>query len=104
LSSCASISSVDEKVVKNQPPQLWSTHKELNVEVSLCALKSLSALRSLGFTSVVQNKNYSYGIFHDNRAAVKCLPKGDKSFVYLAVAGPDKEIVEKLRNGLSWRM
>ena len=74
------------------------------MDVSLCALKGLSALKSLGFTSVVQNKNFVYGNFHDNRAAVKCVPKGDASFVYLAVAGPDKAIVERLRNELSWKI
>ena len=61
LSGCASVSSDDKKIIKNQPPQLWSTHKELNMDVSLCALEGLSALKSLGFTSVVQNKNFVYG-------------------------------------------
>jgi len=104
LNGCASTSNETKSIVKSQPPQLWSTHKELDVSVSLCAKKGLSALKSLGFTSVVQNENFAYGNFDDNRAAVKCVPKGNHSFVYLAVAGPDKKIVEKLRNQLSWKM
>ena len=104
LSGCVSVPNENKSVVKKLPPQLWSTHKELNVNVSLCALKGVSALKSLGFTSVVQNKNFVYGNFHDNRAAVKCVAKGKNSFVYLAVAGPDKNIVEKLRNEISWKM
>ena len=104
LNGCASITSETNSKIKNQPPQLWSTHKELDVNVFLCAMKGLSALKALGFTSVVQNENFAYGNFHGNRAVVKCVSKGNHSFVYLAVAGPDKNIVEKLRNELSWKM
>ena len=85
------------------PPHLWSFHKVLEVEVKACALKGLSSLKSLGFKRVVQNGSYTYGIFNDNRAAVKCVDLEEKSLVYLAVAGQDKQIVEKLRNELAWK-
>ncbi|MEE9412589.1 MAG: hypothetical protein V3V22_06005 [Methylococcales bacterium] len=87
-----------------KPPQLWSHHKKLDISVSSCALKGYSALKSLGFTSVVQNGNDSYGSFHDNRAAVKCVSNNTGAFLYLMIAGPEKEIVEKLSNKLVGEM
>ncbi len=86
------------------PPYLWSDHKQLEITVSACALKGYSALKALGFTSVVQNGNYAYGNFHSTSAAVKCVANKSNSFVYIAVAGPEKKIVEKLRNELVWKM
>ena len=88
---------------KSSPPQLWSDHKSLNIPIDVCSLKGYSTLKSLGFTNVVRNGNYSYGNFNDNRAAVKCVEMNNGSFVYLAVAGPEKEVVEKLRNEISWK-
>ncbi len=104
LSGCAVKGKSVLIVASKKPPQLWSHHKKLNISVTSCALKGYSALKSLGFTSVVQNGNYSYGNFHDNRAAVKCVANNKGSFLYLMVAGPEQEIVEKLRNQLAWKM
>ena len=66
-------------------PQLWSTHKKLDLTAKECALIGRSTLDSLGFTSVVQNKNYVYGVFGKNKAAVKCVEMDNISFVYISV-------------------
>jgi hypothetical protein len=52
---------------------------------------------------VVRNGNFSYGNLGDNRAAVKCIENQGGSFVYFAVAGSNKESVEKLRNEIAWK-
>jgi len=41
------------------PPQLWSDHKQLSISVHACGLKGYGALLALGFSSVVQNGDYS---------------------------------------------
>ena len=104
LSGCASSGKSIPEINESIPPHLWSDHKQLDIPVAACALKGYRALKSLGFSSVIQNGNYSYGNFHSNRAAVKCVANNDGSFVYIAVAGAEKEIVEKLRNELVWKM
>lgn len=85
------------------PPHLWSDHKQLTISVQACAQKATSVLSSLGFSSVVRNGNFSYGNLRDNRAAVKCIENQGGSFVYFAVAGSNKESVEKLRNEIAWK-
>lgn len=87
-----------------KPPQLWSSHKQLDVPVDVCAAKALDALKSLGFTGVAQNGDFAYGNSFENRAAVKCVALASGSFVYFAVAGPDKEIVETLRNQIAKKL
>ena len=86
------------------PPQLWSDHKQLSISVGACGLKGYGALLALGFSSVVQNGDYSYGNFLSNRAAVKCVANDKGSFVYVAIAGQHKDIVEKLRNEVMRKM
>lgn len=80
---------------------LWSDHKSLEVPVEVCGEKGFNVLTALGFSSVVRNGNYSYGNFDESRAAVKCveMPKG--SFVYFAVASPQKDKAEELRNRIA---
>lgn len=104
LTGCASSSSLIPELPISKPPQLWSHHKQMNIPANACAFKGYNALKSLGFSSVVRNGNYVYGNYHSNRAAVKCVSSGKGSFLYLAVAGPDKETVEELRNEISWKM
>ena len=87
----------------NLPPQLWSDHKQLMTSVNVCAEKATVILSSLGFSSVVRNGNFSYGNLRGNRAAVKCVENPGGSFVYFAVAGSDKESVERLRNEIAWK-
>ncbi|MDH5327203.1 MAG: hypothetical protein OEZ68_19475 [Gammaproteobacteria bacterium] len=88
---------------KNRPPQLWSDHKFMDIPVSSCRETGRGALRSLGFTRVVLNGNYAYGNYKNNRAAVKCVEVNGGSFVYLMVAGPEKRVVEELRNEIYWK-
>ncbi|MBZ0334395.1 hypothetical protein [Marinobacter sp. AL4B] len=81
------------------PPQLWSHHKVLNLNAKTCSDRGVTTLKSLNFTAVVRSGTYVYGNSGSNRAAVKCVgQKGESSFLYLSVAGPEKEPVENLRN------
>jgi hypothetical protein len=86
------------------PPQLWSDHRQLTSSVKECAEKGLQALQTLGYSNIANNGNFSYGTFNSNRAAVKCVANGTGSFVYLMVAGSDRNSVEKLRNELLWKV
>ena len=86
------------------PLQLWSDHKSLDVSPEVCAERASAAVRTLGFTEIVENGSFTYANHGLNRAAVKCVPMPTGSFVYFAVAGPDKASVEKLRNGIAWKM
>lgn len=84
------------------PPHLWSHHRSLQVSAETCAGRALAALNAYEFTSVVRNGTYTYGNLGVNRAALKCVERGaESSFVYIAVAGPDKSVVEDLRNKLA---
>ena len=91
-------------VKKEYTPQIWSHHKLLKETPELCAVKGVSILKSLGFKSVVQNGNYVYGNFSNNRAAIKCVKVDKQTFVYTAVAGADVKVVEELRNEISWKL
>ena len=52
----------------------------------------------------MKNGNYSYGNMDGNRAAVKCVESSGSSFVYFAVAGPQRDKVEELRNAISRKL
>lgn len=105
LAGCASNPEIKTVTIeKTFTPHLWSDHKELNESVEMCAIKGESILSSLGFKSVVKNGNYVYGNFNDNRAAIKCVKVSGKTFVYVAVAGPEVKLVEKLRNEIVWKL
>lgn len=86
------------------PPQLWSGHKELELSLAVCSDRAFNTLQALGYTEVVKNGDFAYGNFNGNRAAVKCVAGSGKSFVYFAVAGPDRDVVEKLRNDIARRL
>ena len=101
ISSCSSSDTIkkDELFIeKDKPPHLWSHHLNLSVSVEVCALKGNATLSTLGFTNIVQRGFFNYGNFEGYRAVIKCVKQEEKSFVYLAVAGKNKDIVEKLRN------
>lgn len=84
------------------PPHLWSHHKSLPISAEVCAGRALAALNAYEFTSVVRNGTYTYGNLGSNRAVLKCVEReGETSFIYIAVAGPDKSVVENLRNKLA---
>lgn len=96
------------ELVKTYRPHLWSGFKVLELSPELCSLKGQSILKSLGFKSVTRNlkydkAKYAYGNFNDNRAAITCAKLDEKTFVYSSVAGPDAEIVERLRNEIVWK-
>jgi hypothetical protein len=86
------------------PPQLWSDHKRLNIPLRACADLAFNVMNNLGYSNVVRNGNYSYGNFEQNRAAVKCVEIAEGSFVYFAVAGAQKEVVERLRNQIAGKL
>jgi len=93
----------DVKVVtiKNTPlPQVWSDHKLVTYAPDVCADKGVDILKTQGFTDVIKNNTYVYGNYVNNRAAIKCTEVEEKTFVYAIVAGPDVEIVERLRNDI----
>ena len=98
LSGCSDASRTNSR---ETVPQLWSDHKQLSVQIDVCATKGEEALTSLGFTGVVRNGAFSYGNLNGNRAAVKCVDVPGGSFVYFSVAGANKEAVEKLRNEIA---
>jgi hypothetical protein len=84
--------------------QLWSDHKSLAVSAEVCSERARAAVGALGFTEIVKNDNFTYANHGSSRAAVKCISMQGGSFVYFAVAGPDKASVEKLRNQISWKL
>jgi len=91
-------------VPKEYTPQLWSQHKLLKGSPETCATNGVNILSALGFKSVVKNGHYVYGNFSNNRAAIKCVELNANTFVYIAVAGADVKLVEKLRNEIAWKL
>lgn len=105
LTGCASRTpDPSPNAIFGKPPHLWSGQKMLTQSPEACARKGVEILKSLSFIGVVKNGNYVYGTLLANRAAVKCIPNGDGTFVYAAVAGPDVKQVERLRNEIVWRL
>ena len=96
---------LSKTVYTGQPytPQLWSGHKVLTLSAEQCAAKGKVVLETMQFGSVMQNGNYVYGNHQQNRAAVKCVPLDNGSFLYVAVAGRQKKAVEALRNEIVWQ-
>ncbi|QIB49714.1 hypothetical protein [Pseudomonas sp. OIL-1] len=92
------------EAVFSDPPHLWSGQKVIVQSPEACARKGVAILESLLFVGVVKNGSYVYGTFMTNRAAIKCIPNGETTFVYAAVAGPDVKQVERLRNEVVWRL
>ncbi|MDP5143371.1 hypothetical protein ORJ00_11505 [Rheinheimera baltica] len=96
---------VNKTTYTSQPytPKLWSGHKVLTLSAEQCAVKGKAVLETMQFGSVVQNGNYVYGNYLQNRAAIKCVALDKGSFVYVAVAGQQKKAVEELRNEIVWQ-
>lgn len=89
--------------VSSTPPQLWTDFKVLGIDAELCSVKAESILNALSLKSVRRNLKYDkakyvYGVFNDTQVSVTCAKLEDKTFVYTSVAGPNKEVVERLRN------
>jgi hypothetical protein len=105
-SGCASTTTVNvdsNTAPAGAAPELWSDHKALPMPVGACADQAFKTLTALGYTGVVRNGNFSYGTLNGNRAAVKCVATGGSSFVYFAVAGPQRTKVEELRNAIAYK-
>lgn len=105
LALAAALSACNPPEAKPVPPQLWSHHKSLDVSPATCAEMARAAFDAAGFTDIVTKDYFTYANHGSNRGAVKCVglqPAG--SFVYFAVAGPDKASVEKLRNQISSKL
>lgn len=94
-----SLASAQDHIV---PPQLWSHHKLLKMSAEKCSSKAMLTLERLGFSSIVKNGLYAYGNYTGSRAALKCVEMSENSLIYIAVAGPDVKLVEKLRNQIAW--
>lgn len=105
LSACASNKDIETVTIQKEfAPHIWSDHKVFNGTIEMCSSKGKSILESLGFNHVVKNENYVYGNFSNNRATVKCVSVAGVTFVYAAVAGPEVELVETLRNEIVWQL
>lgn len=108
LAGCSSTpprpASETSETVFLEPPHLWSGQKIVKQTPESCANNGLKILESLSFVGVVKNGSYVYGNLLANRAAIKCVPNGQDTFVYAAVAGPEKKQVERLRNEIVWRL
>lgn len=91
------------EITKTYTPQLWTDFKILTIDAELCSLKGKNILESLSFKSIRRNLKYDkakyvYGKFNNNQVSITCAKLEDRTFVYTSVAGPDADIVERLRN------
>ena len=115
ITGCASKGSKDSSqdqpmevmtIQKEFAPEVWSDHKALVISAADCAIKAEEILGSLSFSQIVKSAHgeYVYAKYSNNRAVIKCLPRGEQSFVYVIVAGPKSAMVEKLRNEIVWQL
>lgn len=82
-----------------QPPELWSSIKDLNKSKEACEIQSSYALQSLSLEKRTENKHGIYGNIKSNRVVVKCIAISEgKSKLMVAVAGNNRSSVEMLRN------
>jgi len=101
----ASEDSMRSSIAAPTRPHVWSDHKQLAMDSGVCRIKATDILTALGFSNVVTSPHgdYVYGNYVGNRAAVKCVPLGEGTFLYASVAGPDVKEVERLRNEIMWQ-
>lgn len=85
----------------DNPPNLWSDHRDLKVSAVECAEQAVQALNDLGYSEVARSGTNAYGNFESNRVAVHCVERSEGSFVYVGVAGPQHQVVQTLRNQLA---
>ena len=85
----------------NEPPELWSSIKDLDKSKEACEIQSSFILQSIGLENQIENKHGIYGNVKSNRVVVKCIAiSSDKSKLMVAVAGNDRKSVEAVRNKL----
>ena len=82
----------------NKAPELWSLFKDLNKSVAACKIQSSFILEKIGVKNLVENNYGIYGVYKNNRVVVKCVDRGDKSTLWVAIAGIDRDSVELIRN------
>lgn len=82
----------------NKPPELWSHFKDLNKSAAACKIQSLFILEKIGINNLVESNYGLYGTYRSNRVVVKCVDKGNKSTLWVAIAGTDRDSVELIRN------
>ena len=85
-------------VGNNKPPELWSWFKDLEKSVKACEIQSSFILQNLHFENRTENQYGIYATYRDNSIVVKCIEVGEKSKLWVAVAGSDRDSVEALRN------
>lgn len=99
-----------------QAPHLWSTFKDLDKSVAACRIQARFDFGGLGIEHVVENTRGVYGTYVINgndrtdglnvrnqsiRVVAKCTAQGNKSQLWIMVAGHDKDAVELIRNKLA---
>ncbi|WP_420589492.1 hypothetical protein [Bacterioplanoides sp.] len=89
------------KTFAGEPPELWSSIKDLDKSKEACEIQSSFILQSIGLENQIENKYGIYGNVKSNRVVVKCIAiSSDKSKLMVAVAGNDRKSVEAVRNKL----
>ena len=82
----------------NKLPELWSLFKDLNKSSAACKIQSSFILEKIGVKKLVINSYGLYGEFKNNRVVVKCVERDEKSTLWVAIAGHDRDSVELIRN------
>ncbi len=82
----------------NKAPELWSWFKDMEKSTDACRIQSAYILKKLGIANLVENNYGIYGTLKTNRIVVKCLPVENRSLLWVAVAGTDRDSVELIRN------
>lgn len=80
------------------PPELWSWFKDLDKSVKACEIQSSVALQNLNVENQVENEHGIYANMKGNRIVIKCIAINEKSKLWVAVAGNDRDSVELIRN------
>ncbi len=92
------ISSLSYSSSQSTPPELWSWFKDLDKSAKACEIQSSFILQKLKVENQTENEYGLYGNIKSNRIVIKCIAIGEKSKLWVAVAGNDKDSVEYIRN------
>jgi len=83
----------------DNPPELWSSFKDLKKSKEACEVESFLAVSLIDLKNTIQNEYGIYGNIKNNKIVIKCMSIGlNKSKVMVAVAGSNRKSVEYLRN------
>lgn len=92
------VSSMSIAADHSSPPELWSWFKDLDKSVKACEIQSSIVLQMLNAENKVENEYGIYANVKDNRIVIKCIAFNNKSKLWVAVAGNDRDSVELIRN------